>query len=270
MSELFGRQVFLQIGTEDSPGKSFRDLRISFRVDMTRAGTPNEATIAIYNVNEDTISLAQRPGAVIRLLAGYDVPRLIFRGSPVANGVRQQKQGPDRVLTIQAQDGGRELAGARVSVSFSTPTTLRQVFDEVAAQLGLPRGTIRLDDDAISYPNGVALQGTARDILDRIALSTGAHAFVRDGALHLIDADGDTGEQAVEFSAERGNLVGSPTPKDEGVEVTALLEPSVRPGRPFALRSRRFNGIYVARDVSFIGDSGWDQAFYTVVTGRER
>lgn len=270
MTALFGRQVILQIGTAGNPGKSFRELRVSFRVDMTRAGTPNEAKIAIYNVNEDSISLAQQPGAIIRLLAGYDVPRLIFRGSPVANGVKLTKQGPDRVMSIEAQDGGRELAGARLNVSFSTPTTLRQVFDEVARQLGLPTGTIRLKEDAISYPNGITLTGPVRDVLDRLALSTGSHAFVRDGVLYFLEADGSTPEVAIEFSTERGNLIGSPTPKDKGVEVTALLEPSIRPGRPFVLRSRRYDGVYIARDVTFVGDSGWDQAFYTIVTGRER
>lgn len=271
MSQLFQRQVILQLGTEGSEGKSFSDLRIDFRVDHTRTGTPNKGVIMAYNLNEESVALLQQPDAIVRLIAGYDVPRQIFRGSPVANGVQLEKQGPDRILKIEAEDSGRQLAAARLNVSFDTQVTIREVFDEVAAQLGLPAGTIRLGDESITYPNGIHLAGPARDILDRLALSTQSDVFTRDGALYAIPTDGgDTGETAVVFSSELGNLIGSPSPKDKGVEVTALLEPSIRPGRPFRLRSRRYNGDYVARDVSFVGSSGWDTAFYVVVTGRER
>jgi hypothetical protein len=270
VSTLFKRQVILQLGTESNKGKSFSDLRVDFRIDHSRTGTPNTGVIVAYNLNEESVALMQQPGAVVRVLAGYDVPHQIFRGSPVRNGVTLTKQGPDRLLKIEAEDGGRQLAQARLNVSFDTQVTIQEVFDAVAAQLGLPTGTIRLADTSITYPNGIHLAGPARDILDRLALSTGSDVFTRDGILHAIPTDGDTGETAVVFSAELGNLVGSPTPKDDGVEVTALLEPSMRPGRAFRLKSRRYNGDYVARDVSFVGSSGWDQAFYVVVTGRER
>lgn len=270
MTTLFGRQVLLQLGTEGSVGKSFAEHRVSFRVDMSRALTPNKASIVAYNLNEESIALIQKPEAIVRLVAGYDVPRLIFRGSPVVNGIRLEKQGPDRLLKIEAQDGGRQLAGARLNVSFSTSTTLREVFDEVARQVGLPLGTIRLDDEGIVYPNGITLTGPARDILDRLALSIDSDIFVRDGALYVIDVGGDTGEEAVVLSAEFGNLIGSPTPKDDGIEVRALLEPSIRPGRPFVVRSRRYNGVYTAQDVVYVGDSGWDNAYYVIVTGKER
>lgn len=270
MSALFGRQVVLQLGTEASRGREFAEHRVSFRVNMRRTGSPNTGSIVAYNLSEESVALIQQPQAVVRLLAGYTVPRLIFRGSPVKNGVRIEKQGPNRLLKIEAADGGRQLKSSRITVSFATQVTFREVFDAVAAQLGLPLGTISIDDDAITYPNGIVLIGLVRDVLERLAVSTDRHIFIRDGALHAIPRDGDTGEVAVVFSSELGNLIGSPSPKDDGIEVRALLEPSIRPGRPFVVKSRRYNGVYIARDVTFVGDSGWDQAFYVIVTGKER
>lgn len=267
---LFGRQVVLQLGTEGNPGRSFRDLRVSFRVDMSRTLTANTCALVAYNLSPESVALAQQPGAIVRLLAGYDVPRLIFRGNPIRNGVTQTKQGPDRLLQIEAQDGGRQLAAARVNVVFKTQTTLAQVLDEVGRQLGLPTGTIRIDGTAITYPNGVTLVGPARDVLDRLALSTSSDFLVRDGALHVIPSDGDTGEQAIRFSVAQGNLIGSPKATDDGIEIVGLLEPSMRPGRPFVVESDGFDGVYVARDVVFLGDSGWDQAYYVQVRGRPR
>jgi len=267
---LFGRQVILQLGTEDGLGRSFRDLRISFRVDMSLTTSANTATIMAYNLSPESVALAQQPGAIVRLLAGYDVPRLIFRGNPIRNGVVLQHQGPDRILKIEAQDGGRQLNSARLNVVFKTPTTLTQVLAEVSSQLGLPLGTIRLGTNEVAYPNGVTLVGKASDIMDRLALSTGSSMMVRDGTLFAVPNDEDTGETAISFSATAGNLIGSPKPTGDGIEVVGLLEPSMRPGRPFVIQSRDYNGAYIARDVSFAGDSGWDQAYYVQVRGRPR
>ena len=54
------------------------------------------------------------------------------------------------------------------------------------------------------------------------------------------------------------------------IAIVGLLEPSMRPGRLFVVQSRQFNGVYIARDVTFVGDSGWDVAYYVQVRGRPR
>lgn len=264
---LFGRQVILQLGTEGETGKSFRDLRVGFNVKMSRSSTPNTATIKAYNVNAGTVALLQQPRAVARLLVGYDTPQLIFTGNPVKNGVTLERQGPDRILTIEAADGGRAWQEARVSIAFATETTLRQVYDEVARQMGLPAGTIRVSEDVV-FSQGLTLSGPARDVMDRIARSTSSDVFIRDGVLQLVGTGEDTGEQAVVFSTKTGNLIGAPSRKDAGVEVTALIAPALRPGRKFVVESADINGVFVAGDVEFDGDSGFAQPFYVKTTGK--
>lgn len=263
---LFRRQVYLQIGTEGDEGKSFRDLRVAFRTKATRSSTLNEGVIQVWNVNPDTVALAQNPDAVIRLWAGYDVPQMIFQGNPVEDGVVMKRQGPDRILSIEAQDGLRAYQEARVSVSFTTETTLEQLYATVAEQLGLPEGTIRVDS-SFRFTQGGTFSGYARDVLERIAQSTGSGWFIRDGALQLVGVDEDTGERAVVFSSTTGNLIGSPERTDKGVEITALLAPTLRPGKPFRLESLDLSGDYIADTVEFQGDSGYSTPFYVKVLG---
>ncbi|MFA9271870.1 MAG: hypothetical protein ACEQSX_14160, partial [Baekduiaceae bacterium] len=87
----------------------------------------------------------------------------------------------------------------------------------------------------------------------------------------FVGAGEDTGETAVVFSAAAGNLIGSPTPKDGGkLEVKALLAPSIRPGKMFSVESADYSGRYVADDVEFNGDSGWETPFYVTATGTAR
>jgi len=266
---LFGRNVILRIGPEGGTGRDFQGFRITFDVRMSRASSPNTAMIEAYNLAAASVALAQGSDTVVELSVGYDVPRLIFRGNPVKNGVRLDRRGLDRVLRIEAQDGGRAYAEGRVAISFSTQSTITQVFDAIGAQLGVPLGTVRLPDGVV-FPRALSLAGPARDVLDRLAESTGSQWFIRDGALQFLEADGDTGEQAVVFSAEAGNLVGSPTPTDDGIEVRALLAPSMRPGKVFEVQSADYNGQYIAGDVQFRGDSGWDTSYYVITNGTPR
>lgn len=266
---LFGRQVLLTLSNEDGQGKAFPGFRVVFDVKMSTSSTPNTAVIEAYNLNPASVALAQEPSSVIELSVGYDVPRLIFRGNPTKDGVRSERRGVDRVLHIEAQDGGRAFKEARVNVSFSTSTTLQQVTDEIARQMGLPTGTLRIPG-GVTFPHGITLTGPARDVLDRLASSYASEWYIRDGALQFLGAGEDTGEQAILFSADSGNLIGSPTKKDDGVEVTGLLTPSLRPGKPFRVQSRDINGDFTATDVSFRGDSGWDRPFYVVAVGKPR
>ena len=266
---LFGRNVLLRLGPEGGTGREFQGFRIVFDVKMTKASSPNAATIEAYNLAAASVALAQTADAVVELFVGYDVPRLIFRGSPVRNGVRLDRRGPDRVLRIEAQDGGRAYAEGRVSVSFAAQTTITQAFTAISEQLGLPLGVVRLPAGVV-FPRSLSLVGPARDVLDRLAEATGSEWYIRDGALQFLEAGGDTGEQAVVFSADAGNLVGSPAPTDDGIEVRALLAPSMRPGKVFEVQSEDYRGQYVAGDVAFRGDSGWDQPFYVTVQGTPR
>ncbi|MFA9271619.1 MAG: hypothetical protein ACEQSX_12840 [Baekduiaceae bacterium] len=193
---LFGRQVILSIGPDGGVGREFRGFRVRFKVSMNRSSTPNSAVIEAFNLNPTSIALAQDPTSVVELRVGYDVPLLIFRGNPVKDGVRLDRQRTDAVLRIEAQDGGRAYASSRISVSYSTSTTAQEVFDAVAEQMGLPQGTIRVPTDA-TFPRGVNLNGPARDVLDRLARSLACEWFVRDGALQFVGAGEDTGETAV-------------------------------------------------------------------------
>lgn len=263
---LFGRQVFVEFGLPGAPGRQFCDLRIAFSADFSRESTPNKGTVEVYNLAPTSLDLLQTPGIVVRVFAGYDVPRLIAQGNPVPNGVSIERRGPDRVAKAEFQDGGRAYQGARVTVNVATPTTLSAVLNLVAAQVGLPIGAIRPPSGAdVALPHGAQFAGPARDVLDRLGRSLGADWFVRDGALCFVGSGSDTGETMLVIGP--GNLVGSPAPKDKGrIEATALLEPSLRPGRLFQVQSERINGVYVADSVRFQGDN-WATPFYATVTG---
>lgn len=260
----------LQLGTPSSTGKQYDGFRVGFDVTMTNDGKPSTAKVEAYNLNPDSVALAQAQDAIVRVLVGYKsqggTDRLIFEGNPITKGVKLEKRAQDRVLSIDAADGGREYSTSSVSESFTTSTKSRQVFELLADRLGIPLGNVAAVVGDVDFPHGIVLTGRTSDLLNRVATISRARWAIRDRTLQFWPVDGSTGEESVVFSAETGNLVGSPTVTDEGVEVTALLAPTLRPGKAFRVESDQANGDYVATKVQFKGDT-FGQEFYVVASG---
>lgn len=271
MSErLYGRQVIAEIGV---PGQNFRrweGLRISARVRLGLESSPNSAEIDIYNLTRDSISRAQEKGAAIRLFAGYSTPRLIFAGPINRGGAVMTKQGPDRILSIEAKDGGIAYQAARINKTFDRGMSLQNVFDALAEETGLPLGAVEIPDGA-QLTQGVTLTGRVSDALDRLATMTSAEWSIQQGELQFLPRGQTTPDQAVLVSSAPGsrNLIGSPAPGNDGLEVRALLDGRLKPGRRIKLKSDQFEGVYRIRQVEHALDSGWDQPFYSDLILRE-
>lgn len=270
-TSLFGRVVEVQLGTANASGKSFTGLRVGFSVQMTNSSDPNEGRIEVYNVAPQTIATMQADDAIIRLLVGYKsqggTVRQIFQGSPIKGGVKLERRGVDKVLVVEAQDGGREFTQSHISESFSTATTTAQLFATISRSFGLPLGNISAVVGDIEFPHGLGLTGQAAKMMDRVAELSNARWQIRDGTIQVWARGSSTGESAVVFSAESGNLIGTPTVTDDGVEITGLMAPTLRPGKPFRVVSKDVNGDYVATNVEFRGDSGFATEFYVVAVG---
>ncbi len=276
MSTLFGRVVVVELGQEGETGKRFVGLRTSFRVVHTRAASPNTLSMSMWNPNPITLALLDGPSPSVRLLVGYAdavapdepvVPRLIFTGQPVKNGRTVEKTGTDRILRIEAQDGGRQYREGRLDITIATPTTLSAVVALAGAVMGIPLGTVTLVPD-VALTQGFVASGSARDVLDRIVLGANADWMIRDGVLHVIPVGAAVPGLAPLFSSETGTLIGQPIKRERGkVEIRALLNPALRPGSPFRVVSRSVKGNFIAGDVVFVGDSGFDRPFYIETIG---
>jgi hypothetical protein len=275
---VFGRKVTVTFGQAGAQGLAISGLRVSFRVEMSQSSVPNAAKLRVWNPNPATIALLESgPLPTVVLSAGYSdpsipgdlaIPRQIFAGDVVKDGLTVSKEGPDRIVEIEAQDGGNAYQTARINVSFATPVSMSAVVAAVAAQLALPIGLINVLPDPV-LPNGGVFSGSAREVLDRIAATVGGAWWISDGVFFFAPTTTPLALPAPLFSSFAGNLIGAPMKKDRGgVQVRALLDASLRPGGTFVLQANTLSGTYVASDVIFEGDSGFATPFYVTTVGR--
>jgi hypothetical protein len=97
-----------------------------------------------------------------------------------------------------------------------------------------------------------------------MVLPIGAYWYVRDGMLYVLAKGTAAPEAAPLFSSVVGNLIGVPSITSKGCKFKALLDATIRPGRPVYVQSSGLDGAFIAKDVSFRGDN-WDNDFYMEV-----
>lgn len=266
----FERLVEVTVGP---PGdaREIVGLRAAFDVSMTGSSAPQTATVRLWNPAPSTVARSRASGALLRVRAGYRgraTLGTVFLGQVIPGGIQLDREGPDTILTIEAGDGWVTLADTYVSESFATDIAAREIVQVVADAMGIETAVVDVPG-SVRFPRGIAVQGSARAILDDLAESTGAQWRIVDGRLVFAPATSPyEGGSGPLLSSTAGTLIGAPTLMDgDQVSVRALLQPALRPGLGFRVQASDVSGDYLATEVQHVGDT-WGSDYYTVATGR--
>lgn len=263
------RRVVFEVGQPGAPAVSIEGLPISFDIQFKIDGTPNQGAIAVRGAARDLYGAASQRGAVVRLLAGYGTPALIFTGAPIPRvGVSYSHDAGARVLEVQALDAGRRFAVSYLDLSFDGQTSVRQVVDEIAKALALPVGPLPTRLSRLPVGERFWAADKVDRVLARLGEIAGVDFTIRDGALLAIERNDTTLEPVVALSTASGSLLSMRMQADKTIQFHALLEPAIRPGRRLLIEHPDFTGEVKARDVRFYGDPGWGTPFYTDGTAR--
>ena len=278
MGELFDRDVLLNAGgvqiASRSPTGGRRDtLRFTFRIVRSTSKDPNTAEISIWNLNKQTRSLLQELDLQTVLEAGYVGSRSTIFSGQLEYG-STGREGTDRVTTLQAADGGKRISEARVNLSFGSGTPVGTVLLRLAKELGLGLGNVAEKASAGSvrgkiteYLQGIALNGSAYEELNKIAKQMGLGLSIQDGQPQLL-APVETLRGDAVLLTRRTGLIGSPEVGEKGrVNARSLLQPDLVPGRRVRIESEQVTGFFKVTRAEFRGDT-WGQDWYTDIEGK--
>lgn len=264
MSRLFNRTVRVEI---EADGSLFEvaDVRCQFQCRKTRSDSPNELTVRLFNLNEQTRRNAVKVGATVRLYAGYGEESVLLAQSQVTRSMIERTP-PDIVIVLECLDGIDELRKTRVSVSFDRNATVRQAVDAVAARLGRP---VRPIDVNLSVPlrGGYTHVGGIARALDDLTARVGATWSIQNGDLLILGPNGRVPGEVTLLTPDTG-LLYSPEPVEDdtsterqggetrhGWRLTALLQPQIQPGDQVRVESADVNGVFVVDEIDHNGDT---------------
>lgn len=241
------------------------ELKIAFSVDKSISSSANTASISFYNLNEGHRNALGKELDEVMLEAGYMPPDgggnvgVIFKGQ--VRDVEHKREGPDIISTISCGDGDKAFRRATISKTFPKGTPVEDVVEEIYSQMeaqGVDRGEWKFPDDMPKYERPYSMCGSCSREIDTIGRSRGFYWSIQDGAMEVIPGDGYIG--GIVLITPDSGMVDTPTITDNGVKISALLNPEIRPNRRVQIESgvlemNAEGGVYRVSQATYSGDN---------------
>ena len=202
--------------------------------------------------------------------------------------VETTRQGVDKVTTFTLGESFSNLNHTKTKGTIPEGATVRTVIEEVRKQMGdVAQGVYSGDAINTPLPYGFPMNGAPREVLDRLTRTYGLEYQLDNKTLHITDSNGlkttnstgalllskDTGlvnrpqecqsdvtnSDGEKVKKETGTLNAKGKPKKEpvkedGLQITLLLNPTVTPASLIKLESQYHNGFYRAKEVKHYGE----------------
>lgn len=246
-------------------GPLLHELKVGFDVSKGISGTANTATIDIWNMSESHRNAVGKELDHIELQAGYNPPTggsnvaTIFKGN--IRDVEHKREGVDIRTTISCGDGDKALRSATINKTFDKGTPVEDVLNEISSQLeaeGITRGEWKLPDDLPEFKRPLTLCGGCSREMNYLGRSNGFYWSIQNEQIEVIPSDGYLSGSVV--LTPRTGMIDTPTITDNGIKVSALLDPAIAPNRTIVVQSETLEmnsegGLYRVSQVRFTGDN---------------
>jgi hypothetical protein len=248
-------------------------LRVAFKIERDNQRFPNNAEVAIYNLNPTTRGRLLLPGPTgeitCRISAGYgDRPYQIFFG--VLRRGRIERAGTDVVFRASAGDG-EKAQPKEINKHFTKGTPVVAVLQAMIAASGLKPGNVaEVSDARLKYGSvltrDLTIAGPVTEELEAFCRSLGLTWSIQDQAFQFLRVVTPyTLTQGPLVSPATG-LIGTPrqdVDKEGKTKIVgqALLLPTLLPGKRFVLQSQDVNGVFVAKKTRHSGDMAGNDWF---------
>lgn len=246
-------------------GIATHEIKIAFDVSKGIESSQNTAKISIWNLTEAHRNSVGKELDDITLEAGYMPPGggsnigVIFKGQ--LRDVEHVRDGPDIITTISCGDGDKAFRRATISKTYPKGTKVEDVVEELYKQLekeGIDRGEWKFPKDMPEFKRPYSMCGSCTRELDTLSRGRGFYWSSQNGVMEIIPADGFVG--GIVLITPRTGMVGTPTLTDNGVKVSALLNPEIRPGRRVRIESETLEmnaegGEYRVSQCAYAGDN---------------
>lgn len=276
----FLRQIVLNITVAGQLYKTFisdgtrNTLQISFDVQKTSFGQPNQSTVVLYNVSPETkqtlLACTNKTKINIQLFAGYEDEGLTLLSTGDLIKMWPEKQGTTSTFTLHYFDGFQAIQNSSFGKQYNPSTEIKDIILELA-QSFLPWGVLvditKIHVEGTIGTRGYTVQGRTATSLDLLANSYGFTWSIQDNIFQAyMDNGPKKGSQKIyPVSLLLKNLIkatpelGEKYMQQTGMKIEALLNQKCKCLDLIQLTSTiypQYSGLYEIHNVQFVGDTG--------------
>lgn len=259
--------VDFQIEKPDENGnnaKRIDGLNVRFNISKTRGQVQGRARISICNLGRRDLEylttymspwVELQKRKKIQLFAGYEGNTALLFSGDILKALPTQP--PDVWLACEAL-GGYYNNLVTESFTLQGPITLKQIAQTLAKRQGLLFSCKADASVANQQVDNFCHTGGLTNSLKKLNELGLCVAWIEDGTLCLDAKEPEFKEGAnMRVISEDSGLVGVPVPGPLGVDVTVLLDPSLKLGEPVEIRSSlmpSINGVYWPYSLEHTGE----------------
>jgi len=220
------------------------DLTVEFNIPFDKDAEPNEGTITVYNLSQNTRNNIKKDDKVT-VNAGYqgDVG-VVLEG--YVSSVETNLAGPDKATTISVLDAPSPEEPKTVEKTYEVNVKADKIVNDLLPKLGLPIGRVNSPRNPY-YATGYTAEGEIKDVLTDIAADCGVSFYVNRGKAHFHWIHDGKDADTVVLNAESG-LIGSPQPFENdrfsGYRIECLLNHRITTGTIVDLQSKYVSGKF--------------------------
>lgn len=224
-----------------------------FNIRKDDSEDPNDATITIYNLSEESRNQKIETGQLVYLSAGYEDDEgldTIFIGN--ISNISHSLVPPDVVTTITARDGSKDILEKKISLSYKPGVSGELILTKILESFSMSSNFSSIQFTDKQYANGFTFAGPSSKALTKVARFLDLSWSIQDNEIRLVEFDGSDQIRSILLSPSTG-LIGSPekqlftdrkakglSSEDNipGYRLLTLLQPKVVPNGKVVIQSK--------------------------------
>lgn len=237
---------------------------VEIQMEKSISGKANDMVIRIHNLAESSRNKIGTEFTTVELEAGYippggpDTTGIIFMGQ--IRDFEHDRDGPEIVTTVTAGDGDQAIRKSAIAKTYPAgtepPTVMEDIYLEFKKR-GVERGEWLFPPmEPFARPYSVAL-ACSREA-NTLGRSKGFYWSIQNNVMEIIPSDLFL-PLATLVNKDTG-MVGIPKLTDNGIRVTTLINPEIRPNRVIKVQSdfvdlNADDGEYRVGRIDYSGDN---------------
>lgn len=258
-----------------NPGiETDNQLTVSVSIEKSISGKANDAVVRIHNLKQSSRNSIGSEFTDVIIEAGYipppsgpDLTGIIFEGQ--IRDFTHDREGAEIVTTVTVGDGDKALRKSTISKTYPAGTPKEAVMEDIYgkyAEHGVKKGEW-LFPPMEPFIRPYSIAGTCSRYANELGRYNGFYWSIQNQVMEVIPSDKYL--PLVTLLNRDTGMVHYPKITDNGVRVSALLNPEVRPNRLIAVKSEavpQADGEYRVGRIDYSLDNR-DGDFYMHIHG---
>jgi hypothetical protein len=171
------------------------------------------------------------------------------------------RDGPTIITTLTCGDGDKGVRNSTVSKSYKSGTKVETVMNDLQGELekeGVGKGEWKLPEKLPTMKRPYAVVGSVKREFDILSRGFGFYWSIQNGNTEVMPGDGTVG--GIVHITPQSGMINVPTITDNGIKVSVLLNPEIKPGIKVRIESQVLEmnaegGEYRVGECRYAGDN---------------